>query len=124
MPRFIMIRFGIEVQRTASAQARMKMATIVDLAETTTEDKLALIAELNPGSLVFFPGHIMIYLGMKDNIPYVLSSVGSFATEDMEIGTVLSVNSVVINSLMVHRKSGLTWLDSLTKLIYFAVPQE
>lgn len=116
--------FGIEVQRTASAQARMKMATIVDLAETTTEDKLALIAELNPGSLVFFPGHIMIYLGMKDNIPYVLSSVGSFATEDMEIGTVLSVNSVVINSLMVHRKSGLTWLDSLTKLIYFAVPQE
>lgn len=116
--------FGIELQRTASGQTRGKLVSITDLADTTTEQKLALIAELTPGSLVFFPGHIMMYLGMKDNVPYVISSVGSFATEDMEVGTVLSVNSMAINSLLVHRKSGATWLDSLTELIRIAVPQQ
>lgn len=115
--------FGIELQRTASAQARGKLVSITDLTDTTTEQKTALVAELTPGSMVFFPGHIMMYLGMKENVPYVLSAVGSFATEDMEVGTVLSVNTVAVNSLLVHRRSGLTWLDSLTKLIRIGAPQ-
>ena len=115
--REIWLCFGIEMDRTAGPQSRTTLATIIDVENTATEEKMTALAGLTPGSLVYFPGHIMIWLGMRDNIPYVISSVGSFATETMETGTVLSVNSMTVNSLLVHRRSGLTWLDSLTRLI-------
>lgn len=115
--REIWLCFGIEMDRTAGPQSRTSLAKIIDVENASTEEKMTALAGLTPGSLVYFPGHIMIYLGTRDQIPYVISSVGSFATEMMETGTVMSVNSMVVNSLLVHRKSGLTWLDSLTKLI-------
>lgn len=115
--REIWLCFGIEMDRTAGPQSRTSLAKIIDVENASTEEKMAALAALTPGSPVYFPGHIMIYLGTRDNIPYVISSVGSFAPEDMETGSVLSVNSMVVNSLLVRRKSGLTWLDSLTRLI-------
>ncbi len=115
--REIWLCFGIEMDRTAGQQSRTTLARIIDVENTSTEEKMAALAGLTPGSPVYFPGHIMIYLGTRDNIPYVISSVGSFAPEDMDTGNVLSVNSMVVNSLLVRRRSGLTWLDSLTRLI-------
>lgn len=115
--REIWLCFGIEMDRTAGLQSRTFLAKIIDVENASTEEKMTALAGLMPGSLVYFPGHIMIYLGTRNHIPYVISSVGSFAAETMETGTVLSVNSMTVNSLLVHRKSGLTWLDSLTKMI-------
>ena len=59
----------------------------------------------------------MTYLGMKDEVPYVISSVGSYASEDMEVGTVMSVNTVAVNSLLVHRRNGTTWLENITQIV-------
>lgn len=114
--------FGIELPRASGSQAQTVNGTIMDLSSSTVEEKKALISGLLPGSLLYFPGHIMIYLNTVGGVPYALSSVGSFATEDMEPGTVLSVNTVCVNSLLVHRRSGSTWLDDITRAISFAAP--
>ena len=112
--REIYLCFGIELPRTAGEQALSKNVTATDFSGKTAEEKLEVLSSLTPGSLLTFPGHIMIYLGMKDDIPYVISAVGSFATEDMDVGTVLSVNTVTVNHLNVHRRSGNRWLDDLS----------
>ena len=112
--------FGFELPRNSSNQAQSALAVSTNVAESTPEEKLWILSETRPGSLLYFPGHIMVYLGMKNDVPFVISSVGSFATEDMEVGTVMSVNTVAVNSLLVHRRSGKSWLESITQIVSIA----
>ena len=112
--------FGFEFSRTSSTQSMQKIGKVLDVTEATPEEKLAILSETIPGSPLIFPGHVMVYLGMKDGVPYVINSVGSFARENMEVGTVMSVNGVSVNSLMVHRRNGTTWLENITNIISLA----
>lgn len=69
---------------------------------------------LPAGTLLGFPGHIMLYLGTRGGKAYVISAAGSFASDDAFDGD-YSVNGVSVNSLAdTRRRSGLTWLESLT----------
>ena len=115
--REIWLCFGIEMDRTTGTQSRTNSMNVIEVQDATEEEKMAVLSSLTPGSMAYYPGHIMIYLGMRNNVPYVINAVGSFATEDMEIGTELSVNSVTVNSLKVRQQNGSTWLESVTKLL-------
>jgi hypothetical protein len=88
------------------------------VADYTDEEKLKVLSELPAGSLLYFPGHLMIFLGMDNETPYVISAVGNMATSDMSKGDSISVNSVIINSLTdTTRKTGKTWLNCITNIL-------
>ena len=78
------------------------------------DEKLSVIEDLIPGSLISFPGHMMIYLGTVDNVPYVISAVGTFVAPEPGSEDPIHPDSVVITSLYVRRTSMRTWLDSAT----------
>ena len=101
--------FGILLPRVG--QSDSKGICKVDLSEMSTDEKLNVITNLSPGSLVSFPGHMMIYLGTVDGVPYVISSVGSLTAQGST--TRQHPDSVIINSLYVKRANGTTWLDSV-----------
>lgn len=117
MLREIFSCFNIFLPRNAQQQIKIKGAESYDLSEMDNDAKLALLHQLPAGSMLYFPEHIMLYLGMKDRRPFVINSVGSFAPEDMEAGNLQRINTVVINDLYVHRRSGASWLDSLTAIV-------
>ena len=76
-----------------------------------------MLKKTRAGSLLFFPGHAMLYLGTVKEKPYVISAVSSFSEDRI---TVLSVNTVVVNSLTeTYRKDRESWLSHLTTLIRF-----
>ena len=111
--------FGFVMPRTAAQQAVQKGLVKADISEKSSEDKIKEFQKLPIGSMVFFPGHIMLYLGMIDDEPFVISSVGSFATLNHPDGEYDEVNTYCINSLtQTKRKNGLTWLENLTVLAY------
>lgn len=111
--------FGFVMPRTAAQQAVQKGLVSIDISEKSNEDKIKEFENLPIGSMVFFPGHIMLYLGMIDGEPFVISSVGSFATLSHPDGEYDEVNTYCINSLtQTKRKNGLTWLENLTVLAY------
>ena len=85
----------------------------VDMSEMSDLEKLAEMKKMLPGSLFSFPGHIMIYLGMVGNVPYVISAVGTFVMPAPASEEKLHPDSVVINSLYVRRASLVTWLESI-----------
>ena len=85
-----------------------------DLSEMNEDEKLAEIAGLAPGSLISFPGHMMIYLGTVDDVPYVISAVGSFVAPAPGPTDKIRPNSVIITSLYVRRANLNTWLDTAT----------
>lgn len=113
--------FGFDFPRSAKVQITLSGMKHIDVAGMTEEEKLALLETLPLGSLLYFEGHIMVYLGMSEEIPYVISAVGSWATPDMQEGESLSVNSVVINSLTgTTRKDGSSWLKHITEVLVCA----
>jgi hypothetical protein len=71
-------------------------------------EKSNIIKELNPGALLYFPGHVMIYLGEDDGNLYVINAAGSVTFDKTE-----RVRSVLINDLKVKRANGKTWLDEI-----------
>lgn len=117
MVREIYSCFGFLLPRTSGHQAQIQGGVTYDLTEKTPEEKLAVLKKLPAGTMLHFSGHVMLYLGMKDHRPYVISAVGSFAPETLEVGQVQSINTVVINDLYIHRRSGATWLDSLSSAV-------
>ena len=104
--------FGILLPRVG--QSNSKGVYKVDLSEMDDDEKLAMIGDLTPGSLISFPGHMMIYLGTADGVPYVISAVGTFLAPYPGPEDKIHPDSVIITSLYVRRASLKTWLESAT----------
>ena len=106
--------FGFCLPRTAEAIMALPGFGGTELQDKTDAQKLRALAALPAGTLLGFPGHIMLYLGTRGGKAYVISAAGSFASDDAFDGD-HSVNGVSVNSLAdTRRRSGLTWLESLT----------
>lgn len=102
--------FGILLPRVG--QSNSKGVYKVDLSDMDEDEKLNVIADLIPGSLISFPGHMMIYLGTVDNVPYVISAVGTFVAPEPGPDDKIHPDSVIITSLYVRKSSLKTWLES------------
>lgn len=106
--------FGLELPRNTTWQQYVPNQKI-DISKMTDEEKDKLISTLPAGALLYFSGHAMAYIGMDDNKNFVISDMGSAIEEG---GTALeSVNCVNVNSLIVIRKTGTTWLNNLVTII-------
>ncbi len=73
------------------------------------------------GSLVYFSGHIMFFLGVKDGKGFVLSAIGSFVLPGMPESEVQTVNCVCVNALDMLRRNGTTWLENLKTVVDFGI---
>ena len=104
--------FGLELARNTVWQSAMPMAKI-DMQYMCREDRTAVLDALPFGSVLYFSGHEMLYLGEENGKYYVISAVGSMMQPDNP--TVRQrIRSTVINTLEVRRANGNTWLDELT----------
>lgn len=110
--------FGFDFPRTAGSQAAMNNMTSFAFDENSTdEEKLEVLNNAPIGSLVQFRGHIMIYLGMVNDEPYVISALGSFLAKPD--GQVINSNTMMINNMMrTYRGNGNTWLSNISKVLY------
>lgn len=77
----IMAAFGIFLPRNSSQQA--KVGTIVSLEDMDTDDKKEMIVETGTPflTLVRKPGHIMLYIGHRDDEPMVFHAIWGLKTE-------------------------------------------
>ena len=73
------------------------------------------IKGLTPGSTLHMDGHVMLYLGSSNEIPYAIHSLGSHYTG----GTRHSVMKVVVSDLNLQKSNGNTYLDELTTCVTF-----
>ncbi len=114
--------FGLRLPRNTTWQSAAPLFRM-DLNYLPDEQKLEVIRALPAGTMLYFRGHAMLYLGEKDGKAFVLSSVSSVM--DPEGKGKLRVRSVVINSLDLLRANGNSWLTSLnTAVLPFLDPGE
>ena len=115
--------FGMELARNTTWQSSMPMAK-VDMQYMPREDRIRFLDALPFGTILYFSGHEMMYLGERNGNYYVISAVGSIAQP--ENPTVRQrIRSCIINSLEIKRTNGNTWLDELTLALvpYFSVDE-
>lgn len=105
--------FGLELARNTTWQMNMPVRTY-DLAELDDAHKAAAIAQMPLGTVLFWGGHEMIYLGQDQGKLYVISATGAIGNLFGETGTT-QVKGVVINTLDMVRGNRNTWLSTLTK---------
>ncbi len=102
--------FGLELPRNTNWQAAMPVEKY-DLSIAEEADKKGLLDELPAGTLLFFKGHEMIYLGQEDGKYYVISSTSSMMEPEGEEKA--RIRSVIINTLDAKRANGNTWIGDI-----------
>ena len=115
--------FGMELARNTTWQSSMPMAK-VDMQHMPREERIKFLEALPLGTILYFNGHEMMYLGSRDGKYYVISAVGSM----MQPGSPSirqRIRSFVVNTLEIKRANGNTWLDELTVAIvpYFDIAE-
>lgn len=106
--------FGIIIPRNSSQQIKLS-ANIVNLSEMSLTEKLDTITDLPMGSILYMPGHVMMYLGEYNGIPYIIHNTTDSARDD---NGVTYFNSCVLTSIGIG-KSGLTLFDKITYAVTF-----
>ena len=97
--------------------------TKTDLEGKTDEEKMKILEKMPAGTMLYFPGHTMLFLGIDNGAGYVVSDLGGVVDTVGEL-TTYSVQSVTVTPLTVRRKkNGLTWLTNLTAAGAFKIPE-
>ncbi|MBC9785588.1 SH3 domain-containing protein [Heliobacterium chlorum] len=111
--------FGFNLPRNTDEQEKVPGKTL-QLTQVQKTKRNNLLATLNPGTLLYLPGHTMIYLGTFQGRPYVISAVGSVGdpTRPNPDGVTLPkipIYGIVVSDLTLSRKKvDLDWLTALT----------
>lgn len=104
--------FGLELARNTSWQAEMPVKK-VDMTYMCLEERQMFLDALPFGSVLFFKGHEMMYLGKENGKYYVISAVGSIL-EPYDGESRQRIRSTIINTLDIKRANGNAWINELT----------
>ncbi len=109
---------GIELPRNADAQ-ELTAGQLQVMAAMDTKARINVLRKLDGGDVIFFNGHVMLYLGMLDDTPYIIHSLGSHTIEANGAKKKIPIMQVVVSDLSLKRYSGVSFLDALTGAISY-----
>ncbi|HEY4583481.1 MAG TPA: SH3 domain-containing protein [Lysobacter sp.] len=79
---------GVELPRNTSDQAVSPAFNRIALGKDDSREKrLALVRELQPGDLIYIPGHVMMAIGTVDGEPYVIHDTTGLSWRDADGST-------------------------------------
>lgn len=104
--------FGFRLPRNSSQQAAMPAQT-VETENMSDSEKAAAICEQPVGSLILMDGHVALYVGEENGVPYVLHSI--YVAYDDE-GTEEIYNAVVVTDLSLRDRDGETYLSGVNAI--------
>lgn len=100
--------FGFRFPRNSGKQQSMAG----NIFKFNRRNNKEILNKLIPGSLLFFPGHIMLYLGKVDNKYYIVHSVGSIHNKNKEKIRIMMVDISDISRIL--RSNYKTFMRELT----------
>ncbi len=107
---------GIEIPRDTKKQEK-SMPRSISLNGMNREQRLEILRKTKPGSLLFVPGHVMIYLGTDDkNEPIVIHSLSSYFT--FEDGKTVKhyVRKILVSDLHFTNRNNVEMIDRITSI--------
>lgn len=105
--------FGLILPRNTTWQAA-SWSLGYDVTDFPNEQKAAILNNMPIGTVLFFKGHEMLYLGTVNGKYYVVNSVSSLTYSGNP--EIMRTRSVMINSLDTERANRSTWLSNIYKI--------
>jgi len=120
--------FGFVFPRNSARQAKLP-APSLDLSGLDNERKSEILSQLPAGTLIFSPGHVMVYLGRRGNDNYMIHNGGDFCVitdtcDSIESGTqpavvkYLTYGVTVMSLEKTTTLKGRVWLDAITCAVF------
>ena len=107
---------GIELPRDANKQEKA-MARSISLKNMTREQRLEILKKSKAGSLLFAPGHVMMYLGTDENgEPLIIHALSSYYTFDNGQTAKHYVRKILVTDLHLMSKDKVEMIDRLTSV--------
>lgn len=107
---------GIELPRDSDKQEK-SMARSISLKGMTREQRLGILRKSKPGSLVFLPGHVMLYLGTdENNEPLVIHALSSYYTFEGDKKLKHYVRKVIVSDLHFMNSNKIEIIDRITSV--------
>ncbi|MCL2485390.1 MAG: NlpC/P60 family protein [Endomicrobia bacterium] len=99
--------FGIILPRNSTGQSQVGAFFMgFDANESETARAERIIKHGTPGAtFLYFPGHIMLYIGHDNKKPYVIHSVRGYAEDDTNLSNVYLLNKVAVTTLNIGEDS-------------------
>ena len=111
---------GVLMPRNTSAQAVSPVFSRIHFdARSTRQQRMAAVATLDVGDLIYIPGHVMLFLGRINGAPYVIHDTNGGSYLDMD-GTLHSMhlNGVSVTPLLPLRFDKDTdYVDRITNIV-------
>lgn len=99
---------GVELPRDADDQ-ELTAGRRYSFSNMNESGRKAILSSLQPGDVLFFEGHTMMYIGHTQNTPFVIHALGSHYIN----GQKQVILQVVVSDLELRRYSGSTYLNTL-----------
>ena len=107
---------GIQLPRDAIRQEKA-MARSISLKGMDRAQRLEILKKSKPGSLLFTPTHVMMYLGVDDKgEPIVIHALSSYFTFDNNQTAKHYVQKVVVSDLHFMNRNKIEMIDQLTSV--------
>jgi hypothetical protein len=112
--------FGFLFPRNSREQAALP-GKVISLQKADRKERIYVLNLLSPGSILYFPGHVMLYLGRYDGQFYVIHSIAYYGDQNHIIDGVfvpIPLNTVTVSPLSLRRRnSGQELLMALNSVI-------
>ena len=105
---------GVQLPRNGDEQAGAFPG--INMTNMNREDRIKTIKTLEPGSVMFTPAHVMLYLGEKNDCPYMIHAAGSYGEMDA-VGNITKnrIMQVIVSNVELLGGSGTSLLLQITK---------
>ena len=110
--------FGLELPRNARAIAKTYDLGSIECQKMTLDKKLSILEKMDPGALLYMEGHLMMYLGTKDGVPYVISSCATCIEPGHGADDIVDAYGVFVSSMELVRANGNTWLEDMNYILW------
>ena len=107
---------GIELPRDADKQEKV-MTNSISLKNMNHEQRMAIVKKSKPGSLLFSPGHVMMYLGNDANgEPLIIHAASSYFVFNGDKKEKHYVRKILVSDLHFLGSNKLEMIDRLTSV--------
>jgi hypothetical protein len=112
--------FGIRLPRNANQQENGAGITYKFSSSMTVDERISLFKKVKPGAPIYMDGHVMMYIGMDEGIPYMIHEFNGYGVKDGTGFKFVPANEVAVTSTLLHRASGEYYIEDFTTLLQVA----
>lgn len=108
---------GFELPRNADQQESCPGKKHTFGTETTCNERIKSFEHFLPGTLIFMDGHVMLYLGLVGDEPFMIHDFHSYSIRTENTFVVHHANEVAVTSTLLLTSTGKEFINTFTTLL-------